>query len=265
MKAVMLLSGGLDSSTLLHYEAYKGVEIYPVAFRYGQKHSIELSMCDKQVEAASKKYPGLIHELKTLDISFMKDLLKGSSALVDDSIEVPTLKQVIGEPQPVTYVPFRNALFLNLAMAYAEAVGAEVVYYGAQKQDEYSGYWDTTPQFVEAMNNVASLNRLHSIRIVAPFVDLHKSEEVIIGTYLDVDYADTWTSYKVVDEDNLIADASNPTSADRIKAFAEVGIPDPQKYDVEIPWTDLFKKNQRYLLVDGLESTFNFVETMVTH
>lgn len=241
LKGVVLLSGGLDSTTLLHYVASKGVEIYPLAFKYGQKHSIELKMSGLQVEDA--QHQGyFVNDLKTIDMSFMKDLLKGSSALMDDDIEVPTLKEVIGEPQPITYVPFRNALFLTLALSYSEAVGADVIYYGAQKHDEYSGYWDTTTHFVEKMNAMASLNRLHDIKIKAPFVNLHKSEEIIIGNYLGVDFGKTWTSYKVVDEENLIADADNPTSRDRIKAFAEAGIPDPQKYDKEIDWPSLISK-----------------------
>jgi len=233
-KGVLILSGGLDSVTLLHYIAkYRNEEVYPVAFIYGQKHSIEIKMAQYQAELLKDNN---VHALKIIDISFMKDLLKGSSALVDDSIEVPTLEEVIGEPQPITYVPYRNMLLLTMALSYAEAVGATNVYYGAQKHDEYSGYWDTTMYFVDAMNKVSDLNRLHDIRIKAPFVNLSKAEEIVIGTHLNVDYKKTWTSYKVIDEVNEIADADNPTSRDRIKAFATVGVKDPCLYDKEIDW-----------------------------
>lgn len=234
MKGIILLSGGLDSSTLLHYVASKGVELYPLAFKYGQRHSIELSMCDKQVIACQAK-GYTVHNLQIVDTSFMRDLLKGSSALIGRDVAVPTMEQVGNEVQPITYVPFRNAIFLTIALSYAEAIGAEEVYYGAQKQD-YAGYWDTTMEFVEAINCMASYNKKHQIKIIAPFINLRKSEEIVIGTHLGVDYSRTWTSYEVVDEENLIADSLNPTSSDRIKAFAEVGLPDPQKYDPEPVW-----------------------------
>lgn len=243
MKSVLILSGGLDSVTLLHYIAKcRKEEVYPVAFIYGQKHSIEIKMAQYQADLLKGEN---VHPLKIIDISFMKDLLKGSSALVDDSIAVPTLEEVIGEPQPITYVPYRNMLFLTMALSYAEAVGASSVYYGAQKHDEYSGYWDTTMYFVDAMNTVSSLNRLHDIKIKAPFVNLSKAEEIIIGRHLNVDYKKTWTSYKVVDEANEIADADNPTSRDRIKAFATVGIPDPCRYDKDINWEDLYAQHSK--------------------
>lgn len=242
-KSVLILSGGLDSVTLLHYIAkYRKEEVYPVAFVYGQKHSIEIKMAQYQADLLKSDN---VHELKIIDISFMKDLLKGSSALVDDSIAVPTLEEVIGEPQPITYVPYRNMLFLTMALSYGEAVGASSIYYGAQKHDEYSGYWDTTMYFVDAMNTVSSLNRLHDIQIRAPFVNLSKAEEIVIGDALDIDYKKTWTSYKVVDEANEIADADNPTSRDRIKAFATVGLQDPCLYDKEIDWADLITKHKQ--------------------
>lgn len=242
-KSVLILSGGLDSVTLLHYiSKCREEEVFPVAFIYGQKHSIEIKMAQYQTELLKKNN---VHDLKIIDISFMKGLLKGSSALVDDSIAVPTLEEVIGEPQPITYVPYRNMLFLTMALSYAEAVGATSVYYGAQKHDEYSGYWDTTMYFVDAMNKVSELNRLHDIQVKAPFVNLSKAEEIVIGQYLGVDYKKTWTSYKVVDEANEIADAENPTSRDRIKAFATVGIKDPCLYDKEIDWEDLYIQHSK--------------------
>lgn len=240
MKSIVLLSGGLDSSTLLHFAGSKGAEIYPIAFKYGQRHTIELDMCQLQVDACLEKGYN-IHELQIIDISFMGDLLKGSSALIGRDIDMPTMEEVGDEEQPITYVPFRNALFLTIALSYAEAKGATSVLYGAQRQD-YAGYWDTTMEFVDAINKMSSLNKKHQIEIIAPFVDLRKSEEIVIGNELGVDYAKTWTSYEVVDEENLIADSLNPTSVDRIRAFAEVGEMDPQKYNEDIDWEKLFKE-----------------------
>jgi 7-cyano-7-deazaguanine synthase len=245
-KIVLSISGGLDSTTLLHYLWHSGYEIYPVSFNYGQKHSIELEMARFQVEYLKNHlHIPIIHDLKEIDISFMKDLLEGSSALTDDKIEVPTLAEVIGQPQPITYVPFRNMMFLTILLSYAEAVGAPEVCYGAQKHDEYSGYWDTSLYFVDAMNKVADLNRQHKIEVIAPFVNLSKAEEIVIGKKLGIDYGKTWTSYKVIDEANLIADFDNPTSRDRVKAFAEVGVEDPIKYNVDINWTELFAKYKK--------------------
>ena len=246
-KGVILLSGGLDSTTLLHFLAYKGVYLYPLAFNYGQKHSIELKMSVHQVEEIARKYQPDI-SLKIIDISFLKNLLAGSSALLDESIEVPSLDQIGKIIQPITYVPFRNTLFLSMALSYAEALQANTVYYGAQKQDEYAGYWDTTPSFVRAMNHIAKLNTSFSIRVKAPFVSFSKAEELLLGLkLLNIDYKYTWSSYKVIDEQQLIADAENPTSRDRIKAFAEVGIPDPQQYDKPLNWEELINRYKKSL------------------
>ncbi len=246
-KAVIILSGGMDSVVLLHYLIKKlNKKVHALSFDYGQKHNIELEMAKKNIEELKEN----IVDWKILDITFMKELLKGSNALTDDNIEVPTLEEVIGEPQPITYVPMRNLMFLTLASAYAEAVGASDVYYGAQKHDEYSGYWDTTSMFRDKLNDVLTLDRKNTIKIKAPFVNLHKSEEVILGNDLGVDFSKTWTSYKVIDIENLIADIDNPTSRDRIKAFAEAGIPDPQKYNKEINWEELFEKYKKDFTVE---------------
>lgn len=254
-KIVLALSGGLDSTTLLHFCCKQlQQEVFPVAFLYGQKHSIELRFAKEQVKILQKE--GFkVHDLKIVDITFMKDLLIGSSALVDDQIEVPTMKEVIGQAQPITYVPYRNLIFLSIMLSYAEAKKASKVYYGAQAHDEYSGYWDTSMYFVNALNSVSALNRQNNIKIKAPFVSLSKFEEIVLGTIMSVDYSKTWTSYKVIDEENLIADITNPTSVDRIMAFAKTGnIKDPQKYDKPIDWDELFKKHKQDFDVEEILS-----------
>jgi len=244
-KGVIIVSGGMDSTTLMHYLVKeKKMELYPLAFLYGQKHVVELTMAHEQVETLRREgYK--VHKLKVVDMKFMKKLLAGSSALVDDDIEVPILEEVLGEPQPITYVPFRNLIFLSIALSYAEAVGAEFVFYGAQKHDEYSGYWDTTMYFVERVNKVAELNRLHKIKILAPFVNLSKAEEVVIGMNLGVDYSKTWTSYKPPGE-NGCADGTTPTDKDRIMAFARVGVKDPIPYCIEIDWDSLIERYKEF-------------------
>jgi len=245
MKAVVSISGGLDSTTLAHFvvKVLKN-DIYPISFYYGQKHKIELEMAKYQVNELKKIGESIgvkVYDHKVVDISFMKDLLGKSTALVSNDVKVPTLEEIKGnEDQPITYVPFRNTILLSICLAYAEANKCDVVYYGAQQRDIY-GYWDCTPEYVEAINNVTELNRRNKIKVIAPFINLKKGEIVVLGTGLGVDYSKTWSSYAVVDEENRIADSSNPTSQERILAFAQAGLVDPVKYDTEINWEVLIK------------------------
>lgn len=261
-KGVIIISGGMDSTTLMHYLAkIKKMELYPVSFYYGQKHDIELKMAEEQVKILQKEgYP--VHDLKVVDMSFMHDLLRGSSALIDENIEVPILEEVLGEPQPITYVPFRNMVFLSIALSYAEAVGVRYVFYGAQKHDEYSGYWDTTMYFIERMNKVAELNRIHRIRIIAPFVNLSKAEEVVIGYNLGVRFDKTWTSYKPPGL-NGCADGDTPTDRDRIMAFARAGLRDPITYCKEIDWDELIMKYKRFDVIEDLVRILEKVEKTI--
>lgn len=246
-KIVVIFSGGLDSTTLIYYLLDKGYEVLPLSFNYSQKHNIELKKakitCDKL---------GLIY--KEIDMRFMKDLLGDSTALTSDGVEVPTLQDVLGEAQPITYVPNRNMLMLSVALSYAEANEANNICFGAQSHDEYSGYWDTTMRFVESINGVSTLNREHQIKTIAPFVYLNKAEEIVLGQFLNIPYEDTWTSYRVVDEIKEIADSTNPTSRDRIMAFARVGVKDPQKYEIELNWDELFSKYKQEYDIEEIKN-----------
>jgi len=248
MKSIVILSGGLDSTTLLHYIVKELKEkVYPVSFIYGQKHSIEIEMAKEQVKILKDEGYN-VNDLKIINMDFMNELLKGSSALVDNDIDIPTLEEVLGEPQPITYVPFRNLLFLSIALSYGEAVGAEKVYYGAQRHDEYSGYWDTTLCFVEKVNELVALNRLNKIRIVAPFVNLSKSEEIVIGKKLDIDYGKTWTCYEGMKDGKACGVCA--TCRDRIMAFVRAGEKDLIPYSVYINWDDLINKYKELDLDD---------------
>jgi 7-cyano-7-deazaguanine synthase len=213
-KAVVLLSGGMDSATLLSYVKKRlDVDyICALSFVYGQKHSKELDCAKWQAEKLD------VSEHRTLDISFYGDLTKGGSALTDGSIEVPDLKDVQPDQrmQPPTYVPNRNMVFLSLAAAFAEAQGITDVFYGAQAQDEY-GYWDCSQDFVKRMNDVLSLNRKSRIMVRAPFAAMSKSEVVKIGLELGVDYDHTWTCYRGGSEPC----GSCPSCVERNKAFAD--------------------------------------------
>lgn len=217
---VVLLSGGLDSTTLLHAVCRSpGIEaVYALSFAYGQKHARELEMAAWQARAA-----GVIrHEM--VDISFMAGLTQGGSALTDPAIDVPALDSLSESQlrQPPTYVPNRNMILLSLAAAWAESLGAQSVYYGAQAQDRY-GYWDCTTDFVDRLNDVFLLNRALGVTIRAPFAMMPKSEVVCEGIRLGVDYSKTWSCYR----GGARPCGDCPTCIERQRAFETANIKDP--------------------------------------
>ncbi len=216
---VAIVSGGLDSVTLLHY-LVKEQQRRPavITFIYGQKHHKEVDFARKQAELL-----GCEAHL-VLDLALLRPLF-AHSALIDEETAVPDVIDVMGDPQPVTYVPNRNMIFLALAAAYAETHQVSQVFYGAQRHDMY-GYWDTTPQFLAQLNQVYGLNRKNPIAIEAPFVNYTKTDLVRKGLALAVDYGQTWSCY----EGQELACGRCPTCAERLKAFAEVGVADPLRY-----------------------------------
>ncbi|NJN54567.1 MAG: 7-cyano-7-deazaguanine synthase [Anaerolineae bacterium] len=159
-----------------------------------------------------------------MDLSLLRPLF-AHSALVDEGTAVPAIQDVLGDPQPATYVPNRNMIFLALAAAYAETNGVSDIYYGAQQHDMY-GYWDTTPQFLAGLNDVYSLNRKTPIHIQAPFVQRSKADILRLGFEMGVDYSQTWSCY----EGQEVACGRCPTCGERLQAFAEVGVVDPIVY-----------------------------------
>jgi 7-cyano-7-deazaguanine synthase len=221
MKGLVILSGGLDSTTLLyHVLKDRRQEIEAVSFAYGQRHEGRELAC---ADFHTKKL-GVPHTI--IDLPFLRDISeRAGSALVNRGVPVPHVRTVMGDPQPVTYVPNRNMLFLSIAAAQAEAIGAEQVYYGAQKHD-ISGYWDTTPSFLQAMNGVMTLNRKKPVQILAPFVCDSKADIVRRGIALCVDYSHTWSCYEGKDQ----ACGVCSTCAERLKGFADNDIADPLSY-----------------------------------
>ncbi|HPO13226.1 MAG TPA: 7-cyano-7-deazaguanine synthase QueC [Candidatus Hydrogenedentes bacterium] len=220
---VVLVSGGVDSSVLVHYVAREPGHggIHAVSFNYGQRHSRELVCAAYQAKAA-----GAV-EHKILDISFLGPLLREGSVLLAGGNAVPDLKDVPDRErtQPPTYVPNRNMMLLSMAAAYAEAHGMREVYYGAQAQDEY-GYWDCTREFLERINAVLALNRKEAVQICAPFVDKSKAEIVGMGFELGVDFSHTWSCYRGEET----ACGTCPTCVERLNAFKAVGMEDPIEY-----------------------------------
>jgi len=224
--AVILLSGGLDSSVLLHYIIKKlnYKTIFALSFNYGQKHNKELEMAESQISGLPE-----IKERKIIDISFFSDLIDGSCSLTTGGAEIPKLSDLseTQKNQPSTYVPNRNMILLSLAAAYAEAKMCPTVFYGAQAQDEY-GYWDCTTEFLEQINAVFSLNRKQKIKIEAPFVKLKKFEEVKIGAELGVNFFNTWSCYRGEEKHCGLC----PTCVERKNAFVQACIKDPTIYAV---------------------------------
>jgi 7-cyano-7-deazaguanine synthase len=217
--AVVLLSGGLDSSVLLHEVRRRSGAgfLYALSFYYGQKHARELEMAGVQARLAGAEH-------RQVDISFFKELTRGGSALTDEAIPVPDLAGLTEaqKKQPPTYVPNRNMMLLSLAAAFGESAGCRDVFYGAQKQDRY-GYWDCTPEFIERINAVLALNRVKPVRVQAPFATLSKADIVRLGVELKVDFSRTWSCYRGVPP----ACGTCPTCVERAEAFRKAGLKDP--------------------------------------
>ena len=220
-KCVILVSGGMDSVTLLHYavKVLKIDEVYALSFNYGQRHSRELVEARWNCEKFSA-----VKEHRVLDLEFMREILQGSSSLVGDVIDVPDLDSIEEKDldQPITYVPNRNMMLLSLAASYAESRDCRQIYYGAQAQDEY-GYWDCTEEFLEKINNVFSLNRRNSVEVLAPFVHKSKGDVVEIGLENGVDFSRTWTCYRGGEEPCKKC----PSCVERELAFTQAGQKDP--------------------------------------
>jgi 7-cyano-7-deazaguanine synthase len=219
MDSVVIVSGGMDSVTLLHYLVKQEKRDPAVmTFQYGQKHSREIGCAKAQVALLGIK-AHMIVDLRATQAIF------GTSALVSEDITIPDMQDVVGDNQPATYVPNRNMLFLAYAVAYAESLKVDTVFYGAQAHDLY-GYWDTTPEFLARLNNVYALNRKDAVKIEAPFVNYSKADVLRMGVALGVDYAQTWSCYAGQDK----ACGKCPTCAERLKAFEEMGLVDPVAY-----------------------------------
>lgn len=218
-KAVVLLSGGLDSSTALHWALRRGFEPVALAVRYGQRHGRELASARRVAEAAGVP----LHELR-LDLPWLK-----TSSLVDRAKRLPDLPlaRIGSGPIPSTYVPGRNTVFVSLAVSLADAVGAEAVVIGANALD-FSGYPDCRPAFFTAFQRVARLGTRRgaeggTIRILAPLARLDKAGIVKLARRLDVPLGLTWSCY---------AGGSRPCGRCdscklRAKGFKQAGAPDP--------------------------------------
>jgi 7-cyano-7-deazaguanine synthase len=220
MKAVILLSGGLDSATALAMAKDQGYEIYALSFNYGQRHATELNAAAKIANAFN------VVEHKTIDLDLTQI---GGSALTDNNIDVPESPT---EGIPVTYVPARNTIFLSYALAWAEVLEINNIFIGINAVD-YSGYPDCRPEYIQAFEHMANLATKSGVEgrkltIHTPLIDLSKSDIIQQGSHLNVDYALTISCYQV-DEDGVACGVCDSCRF-RKEGFENAGIPDPTHY-----------------------------------
>lgn len=229
-KAVILSSGGLDSTTVMAIAKIEGFELYTISFDYGQRHRHELE--------AAKRVAKYFHVHQHLVVPVDLRAIGGSALTAD--IEVPRDRPIkeMSHGIPVTYVPARNTVFLSLAMGWAEVLGSCDIFIGVNQVD-YSGYPDCRPAFISAFEKLASVATRsgvegHALRIHAPLIEMSKAKIIRHGIELGVDYGLTFSCY------NPSADGIACGRCDscrlRLKGFRDAGVKDPVPYQIPIDW-----------------------------
>lgn len=219
-KAVVLLSGGLDSTTVLANAKNQGYEVYALSFDYGQRHDSELDAAKRvAIEAEVTE-----HKIVPMDLRSI-----GGSALTDDSIDVPTEE---AEGIPATYVPARNTVFLSIALGWAEVIDADIISIGVSAVD-YSGYPDCRPEYIAAFEKLANLATKRAVEgklmeIQTPLIDLTKAQTVELGMSLGVDYSITVSCYQANDKGEACGECDSCRL--RKKGFKDAGFNDPTRY-----------------------------------
>ncbi len=222
-KAVVLLSGGLDSATVMAMVLAEGYEVHALSFRYGQRHAMELDCASEQSNAGAVE-----HRVVDIDLSSF-----GGSALTAD-LEVPKHDHIdeLDGQIPITYVPARNTVFLSYALAWAEVLEAFDIFIGVNALD-YSGYPDCRPEFIQAFETMANPATVagvqgHKLTIHAPLIDLTKAEIIQHGLSLGVDYAKTTSCYDPTLDGRSCGHCDSCLL--RLKGFKDAGIKDPRPY-----------------------------------
>lgn len=219
--AIVLFSGGLDSTTCLYWARANFKDITAISFRYGQRHSSELIAATKIT-----KQLGVSHRIIDIDIAQL-----GGSALTDQNIDVPNY-DAASDAVPVTYVPARNTIFLSYALAAAEVMQANYIVIGVSSVD-FSGYPDCRPDFIKAFENLANLATVagragNRLSVVAPLQNLSKAQTLELGLSLGVDYGETVSCYQA-DSDGRACGVCD-SCALRRQGFIDAGVPDPTRY-----------------------------------
>ena len=217
-KAVILFSGGLDSTTCLAIAESEGYDCYALSFDYHQRHAIELNAA-KAIAARL----GITHKILTIPNL-------GGSALTDKNLDIPEYSE--NADIPITYVPGRNTIFLSFAMAYAEVLGADTMFIGVSAVD-YSGYPDCRPEYINAFQTLANLATKsgvehHALQIKTPLIDLSKAETIGRGHALGVDYTQTISCYQANQQGEACGTCDS--CALRKKGFEEANLPDETRY-----------------------------------
>ena len=220
-RAVVLLSGGLDSVTVLAYAKSQGYECHTLSFDYGQRHQVELQAAEKLAQL----YGAETHRVMQMNMAAI-----GGSALTDPSIEVPT--SGVGEDIPVTYVPARNTIFLSYALGLAEVLNAQAIFIGVNAVD-YSGYPDCRPEFIQAFETLANLATKtaiegHKITVETPLINLTKAQIIQLGDSLGVDYAQTISCYQADSQGRACGVCDSCRL--RKQGFEQAGLVDPTRY-----------------------------------
>ena len=225
-KAVVLLSGGLDSATTLAIARSEGFQCYALTFRYGQRHHQEIKAAKKIADSLG----AIEHRIMDIDLAQF-----GGSALTDPNIKVPKDRADLGNPAriPPTYVPARNTIFLSYALAWAEVLGAFDIFIGVNTTD-YSGYPDCRAEFISAFEKTANLATAAAAtgkgryRIHTPIINMTKAQIILAGTKLKVDFTLTHSCY---DPDEQGRSCGRCDSCRlRLKGFAQAGLKDPIEY-----------------------------------
>ena len=219
-RAVILLSGGLDSVTVLAMAKKQGLECYTLSFDYGQRHDVELIAAEK----LSKQMGAKTHKVIPIDLRAI-----GGSALTDDAIDVP---DHLEEGIPVTYVPARNTVFLSIALGWAEVLSAQAIFVGVNAVD-YSGYPDCRPEFISAFENLANLATKAGVEgqkltVHTPLIDLTKAEIIQQGIKLGIDYSQTVSCYQADNEGKACGHCDSCYF--RRQGFEQANIADPTHY-----------------------------------
>ena len=219
-KAVVLISGGLDSATCLAIAKEQGYECYALSFDYGQRHRIELEAAANIAKSMQVQE----HKIIPIDMSGI-----GGSALTDMQIAVPETET---QGIPVTYVPARNTIFLSYALGWAEVLVADAIYIGVNALD-YSGYPDCRPEFIDAFKKMANLATKvgvegHIIDVETPLIDLSKAEIIKRGLALGVDYSKTISCYQAGHDGEACGRCDSCRL--RLKGFRDAGVEDPTLY-----------------------------------
>ncbi len=220
-RALVLLSGGLDSATCLAIARAEGYDVYALSVEYGQRHAAELAAAQRVAKALG----AVAHRTAHVDLGQF-----GGSALTDTSLAVPV--EGVDGGIPITYVPARNTIMLSIAMAWAEVLGAEHIYVGVNAVD-YSGYPDCRPAFIEAFEKMANLATKagvegHPLSIHAPLIELTKADIIRRGTALGVDYSLTVSCYQA-DGDGRACGVCDSCRLRRA-GFEAAGLTDPTRY-----------------------------------